>query len=135
MKFSLHIDCKETGSTMIKRLAIIFIAIILCFCVVACGGSNSIIGEWNVTVDGGIKTIIFKNDGAYTVVKENGEIEEDGTFKVDGDKLVFTSAYRIEGDKSLNLQEDSDDIFTFEIKGKTLTLTSKHGESLDFTRK
>ena len=76
------------------------------------------------------------NDGIYNSTKEYGTLlYEEGTYEVKGDKLIFTSAYRIDGDKRLNLQEDSDDTLTFYINDKTMTLIAKNGESIVLKRK
>jgi len=118
-----------------KKILIILTAIFLSLGLAACNASNSIVGEWGVTVNGEVKTLTYKDDGVYTVVNKDGVVEEEGTYEVEGDKLTATSAYKIVGDERLNLQEDSDGVLTFSIKGNTLTLTSKDGDTLDLKRK
>ena len=120
---------------MNKKITIVFATIFSCFVFCACGSSNSIVGEWCANLGGEVKTIEYKNDGTYTVTNESGAVEEDGTYEIEGDKLTFTSVFKIDGDKRLNLQEDSDDVLSFKIKGDTLIMTIKSGDSMTFTRK
>ena len=118
-----------------KQISIIITAIFLILGLAACSASDSIVGEWGVTVNGEKKILTYKDDGVYTVTNGDGVVEQEGTYEVDGDKLTATSAYKIVGDERLNLQEASDDVLTFRIKGNTLTLTDKDGSSLNLKRK
>ena len=120
---------------MNKKLSIVFVAVFLSICFATCSGSNSIVGEWTAAVNGEIKTIAYMSDGAYTVSKEDGTVEEEGTYETEGDRLKITSAYKIAGNDRLDLQEYSDDILTFHIEGKTLTLIMEDGSSITFTKK
>jgi len=117
-----------------RRIPICFVVFFLCLGLFGCSGNESIVGKWDLTVDSDIKTIEFTNDGVYTVTKNDSAVE-DGTYKVEGNKLIFTNAYRVEGDKRLNLQVASEDIMTFSINGKILTATTKSGDSMVLTKK
>ena len=117
-----------------RRVALLFIVFLLCFALSACGVNESIIGMWEVTLNSETKTIEFEDNGAYTVTNDDGDVEENGTYKLDGNKLIYTSAYRIDGDTRINLQEDSEDIMTFSISGRILTVTTKDGDSMSLTR-
>jgi len=108
---------------------------LLCFGLCACSENESIVGIWEVTVNVETKTIELNDDGVYTVSNANGSVEEYGTYETDGNILILTSAYKIDGGTCLNLQEDSEDMMTFSISGKILTLTIKNGDSMELARK
>ena len=117
----------------IKPSVLAFV-LLICLVFTACGNRNSIIGKWETAAYNVSKTIEFKNNGQFIVFEEDIVVEE-GAYEIEGNRLIITSSYRIEGDKHLSLQEDSDDVLTFRISKKTLTLITKSGDALDWTRK
>jgi len=119
----------------IRRISLFSVVFLLCFALSACSENESIIGVWEATVNAEIKTIEFRNDGVYTVTNVDGVMEEEGTYKIEGTKIIYPSAYRVDGDTRINLQEDSEDIMTFSISGRSLTVTTKDGNSMELTRK
>ena len=120
---------------LIRLISLFSVVLLLCLGLFACSRNESIVGMWEVTVNAGTKTIEFNDGGAYTVTNDDGAVEEDGTYKADGNILIFTSAYKIDEGTRLNLQEDSEGLMTFSISGKILTLTIKNGDSIELTRK
>jgi hypothetical protein len=118
---------------MKKCIALAVLMIMLA--ISACGGNRSIVGIWEVTVNAETKTLELNDDGGYTVTNGDGSVEEYGIYKTDGNVLIFTSAYKLDGGTHLNLQEDSEDMMTFSISGKILTLTIKNGDSMELARK
>jgi len=125
----------NTPMKFLRRIPMFSAVILLCLGLFACSRNDSIVGIWEVTVNAGTKTIEFNDDGVYIVTTDDGAVEEYGTYEANGNILIFTSAYKIDEGTRLNLQEDSEDIMTFSIRGKILNLTTKSGDTMELTRK
>jgi len=90
-----------------KKILAIALTLILVVSLAACA-SESIVGKW---VFGG-NTIEFTEDGKVSV-NVNGALNYDGTYEIDGDKIVMTVSTML-GEKT--------EEFTYTLKGKSLTL-------------
>ena len=103
-------------------LSVLLTASLLC----ACGGSKSIVGKWAF----GVNTYEFKEDKTVSI-SINGALNYDGTYEINGDKVIVTITDMIGMEKKAEL--------TYALKGNTLTLTGNvtftgSSVTLDFTK-
>ena len=125
-----------------KKKLLASIAILSCICLAACGNdkptgepviTGPIVGKWQDTVDG-VTTIEFKDDGSFVVTGKDGAANEDGTYRLEEDKIVITSNYQIDGETRIDVLEGTDNFFVYEIDGILLTLITGFGDRLDLAR-
>lgn len=98
---------KRKEVIIMKKILAIALTLILVISLAACA-SESLVGKW---VFGG-NTIEFTEDGKVSV-NVNGTLNYDGTYEVEGDKIVMTVSTML-GEKT--------EEFTYTLKGKSLTL-------------
>jgi len=102
----------------------ILLVFILIFSLTACGSANELVGKWNNTEYGGTFTIEFhkgntvswkkdfKESNAFTETIMYLDIIQDITYKIDGDKVVFTMTTDANIKDTLEL--------SYEVVGNTL---------------
>ena len=110
---------------MKKALAVLLILILTAAMLTACG-THRLVGTWTATIDGAEGQMTLYKDGSGEIVSHN-EIRP-CTWEAVENKLTVTQV--INGDLYTFLDE-----VTYTVKGRTLTVTSKNGNTLIFTKK
>lgn len=89
------------------------------------GASSGIVGTWiGSDGDGFAYALIFSGDNTYTALNASGEIDDAGTWSINGNMLVH---------KSNGETETFSDEFS--VSGNTLTIVNEEGgEPVIFTR-
>jgi len=109
-----------------KKALTVFLMVIMTATLLTACSLNPLVGTWSTTIDGAEGQMILYKDGTGEVVSHNET--RPCTWSTDGDTLTV-------------VQEIADipytflDKVTYEVKGRTLTVTSQNGNTLVFEKK